>query len=87
MQSFSEAELKGLRKHKPISEERFAKIQSHVLEMAGFLFAGNPTIAGLPPAPEFPYTFVFSLCDGRIFGRASMDIGRRPQERKAKEDS
>jgi hypothetical protein len=57
--SFSEAELKALRKHEPISEETFGKIQSHVLEMAAFLFAGHPNIAGLPPAPELPYTSLF----------------------------
>jgi hypothetical protein len=57
--NFSEAELKALRKHEPISEEMFGKIQSHVLEMAAFLFAAHPSIAELPPARELPYTFVF----------------------------
>ena len=57
--SFSEAELKALRKHEPISEEMFGKIQSHVMEMAAFLFAGHPSIAELPPARELPYTFIF----------------------------
>lgn len=37
--NFTEAELKALRKHLPIADEMFGKIQSHVLEMAAFLFA------------------------------------------------
>jgi hypothetical protein len=57
--NFSEAKLKALRKHEPISEEMFGKIQSHVLEMAAFLFAAHPSISELPPARELPYTFIF----------------------------
>ena len=57
--NFSEAELKALRKHEPISEEMFGKIQSHVLEMAAFLFAAHPHVTELPPAQELPYRFIF----------------------------
>jgi len=57
--NFSEAELKTLRKHEPISDETFGKIQSHVLEMTAFLFAAHPGITELPPARELPYRFIF----------------------------
>jgi hypothetical protein len=57
--TFTEAELKTLRKHEPISEEMFAKIQSHVLEIAAFLFTAHPHFTELPRARELPYTFIF----------------------------
>ena len=57
--SFSKSELKALRKHEPISEQMFGKIQSHILEIAAFLFATHPGIQELPPARELPYTFIF----------------------------
>jgi hypothetical protein len=56
---FSEAELKALRKHGPISDEMFRKVQGHVLEMAAFLFAARPNFTKLPTARELPYTFIF----------------------------
>jgi hypothetical protein len=59
VKNFSEAELKALRKHEPISDEMFGKIQSHVLEMAAFLFVAHPHFTELPPARELPYTFIF----------------------------
>jgi hypothetical protein len=59
VKNFSEAELKALRKHEPISEEMFGKVQSHVLEMAAFLFAAYPHVTELPPARELPYRFIF----------------------------
>jgi hypothetical protein len=57
--NFSDAELKALRKREPISEEMFWKIQSHVLEMAAFLFAEHPHISEVPPTRELPYRFIF----------------------------
>lgn len=57
--NFSEAELKALRKHEPISESMFDKIQSHVLEMSAFLFAAHPSMTELPPTRELPYRFIF----------------------------
>jgi hypothetical protein len=57
--SFTEAELKALRAGKPISEEMFAKISNHILEMAAFLFSTNSNIKQLPPSHELPYTFIF----------------------------
>jgi hypothetical protein len=57
--NFSEAELRALRKHEPISDEMFGKIQSHILEMAAFLFTAFPNFTELPPARELPYTFAF----------------------------
>jgi hypothetical protein len=57
--NFSEAELKVLRKHEPISDEMFGKIQGHVLEMAAFLFEAHPNFTELPTARELPYTFIF----------------------------
>jgi hypothetical protein len=58
-ENFTEAELKVLRKHEPITGDMFEKIQSHVLEMAAFLFAAHPHFTELPPARELPYTFNF----------------------------
>jgi hypothetical protein len=57
--NFTEAELKALRKHEPITQEMFGKIRSHVLEMAAFLFMSHPHFTELPAARELPYTFIF----------------------------
>ncbi len=74
--NFSEAELKALRKHEPISEEMFGKIQSHILEMAGFLFAAHPSIPELPPARELPYTFIFRYATaGYLVALRWMSVG------------
>jgi hypothetical protein len=56
---FSDAELKALRKHDPISEEMFSKIQTHVLEIAASLFDVHPHISEIPPARELPYRLIF----------------------------
>jgi hypothetical protein len=53
--TFEEAELKALRKNEPVSLDMFAKIQSHVLEMAAFLFESHPQFTELPTARELPY--------------------------------
>ncbi len=62
--AYTEAELKALRSHRPISDDMFDKIFGNILEMAAFLFDAHPHIAELPPAKELPYTFVFryALC-------------------------
>ena len=74
--NFSEAELKALRKHEPISEEMFDKIQSHVLEMAAFLFAAHPGIVEPPPARELPYRFVFRYATaGYLVALRWMSVG------------
>jgi len=58
-QHYTDAELKSLRTHEPILEEMFGKIFDNILNMAALLFAANPNMAGLPPARELPYTFIF----------------------------
>jgi hypothetical protein len=74
--NFSEAELKALRKHEPISADMFDKIQSRVLEMAAFLFAAHPSIAELPPARELPYTFIFRYAmAGYLIALRWMSVG------------
>jgi hypothetical protein len=62
--SYTDAELKILRKNEPITSDIFDKITAHVLEMSAFLFAAQPTFRELAPARELPYTFVFryALC-------------------------
>jgi hypothetical protein len=76
--NFSEAELKALRKHEPISDAMFAKIMGHVLEMAAFLFANQPGFSGLPPPRELPYTFVFRYAmAGYLVALRWMSVGAR----------
>ena len=75
--SFSEAELKALRKHEPISDEMFEKIQGHVLEMGAFLFAAHQSINELPAARELPYTFIFRYAmGGYLVALRWMSVGR-----------
>ena len=57
--NFTVSELKALRSGKPITEDMFAKISSHILEMAAFFFEKHPHFTSLPPARELPYTFIF----------------------------
>jgi hypothetical protein len=56
---YTEAELKALRTHEPISGEIFIKIFDNVLKLAALLFAADPTKRELPPGRELPYTFIF----------------------------
>jgi hypothetical protein len=62
--SYTDTELKILRKGELITSEIFDKITARVLEMSAFLFTAQPDFRGLPPARELPYTFVFryALC-------------------------
>ena len=74
--NFSEAELKVLRKHEPISDEMFGKKQGHVLEMAAFLFEAHPNFIELPTARELPYTFIFRYAmAGYLIARRWMSVG------------
>jgi hypothetical protein len=73
---FSEAELKVLRKHEPISDEMFRKVQGHVLEMAAFLFAARPNFTELTTARELPYTFIFRYAmAGYLIALRWMSVG------------
>jgi hypothetical protein len=56
---YTDAELKALRTHKPISLDMFDKIFQNVLAMTALLFAANPNTKELPSARELPYTFTF----------------------------
>jgi hypothetical protein len=74
--NFSEAELKALRKHEPITGDMFGKIQSHVLEMAAFFFTAHPHFTELPPARELPYTFIFRYAmAGYVVALRWMSVG------------
>jgi hypothetical protein len=74
--TFSEAELKVLRKHEPISDETFGKVQRHVLEMAAFLFTAHPNFRELPTARELPYTFIFGYAmAGYLIALRWMSVG------------
>jgi hypothetical protein len=74
--NFSEAELKVLRKHEPISDEMFGKIQGHVVEMAAFLFTAHPIFNGPPTARELPHTFIFRYAmAGYLIALRWMSVG------------
>jgi hypothetical protein len=47
---YTDAELRALRAHKPISVEMFIKVFDNILNMAAPLFAANPNQTQLPPA-------------------------------------
>lgn len=73
---YTEAELKALRAHKPISEEMFFKVVDNILGMAAFLFAANPNIAIVPPARELPYKFIFRYAlTGYLLALRWMSVG------------
>ncbi|WP_213772880.1 hypothetical protein [Bradyrhizobium sp. dw_78] len=74
--NFSEAELKALRKHEPMSNDILDKIQTHIPEMAAFLFEASPNFAGLPLARELPYTFIFRYAlAGYLVALGWMSVG------------
>jgi hypothetical protein len=74
--NFSEAELKVLRKHEPISDEMFRKVQGHVLEMAAYLFTARPNFTELPTARGLPYTFIFRYAmAGYLIALRWMSVG------------